>query len=637
MKLSNLISNPYRIHKYVGIILFALFYIVLATIGSDKLYWESTQTMFRYSFEYFNENWILLAGSFFTSQFLLQFFIFPYLGALIIVGLYVAIYFIIRNLLVEAKCSFLFAHYVALSMLVVLQWWVFSPTFSFLILIPLIAFYGTIVLFLSLQNQRNRQFYFMLFSLWILPFFVGAWTFVVGLFMILYIIQTTSSPKNKTLSKHKRFILPASLIFLVLLSLFFPPYIWQHTFFTQNYLDLLLSTPLLSFEQKYSVLWIFIATPVVIILIAQFVRIGSLLKNYIGVGIFITTVGVAVFLAFTSKTITLLNLFYKVERNIEHREWETALMNCNKYLTLTEHDEDKGLYYSWIVDDTKFALCMTGRLLEEFFSYNKYLGFGVLLPQSLENSDKSHTGVYNFLSAVGLPSEGMHSAFERTIGDNGSPLVLNNLIQMCFTLGDYRPSVEFINRLDESLLYKKQAQHYREMLMDTATISADSFYIRNRQLLPGHDFQTGWEVDANIIRLYRSNSNNQRALEYCFAVGLSYKEHFIILQDIDSLQKFNYTHIPRHIEEALLIHLNYGQDPEMTREKISNMTFAGMKIRPKTIDRCDEFFKELDKYNMGLFPSKRIAERFGDTYWYHFLFVKHKEIKLKGQNSYEIS
>lgn len=630
MKIPKFKTEIGRVHQGIGIATFALFYGVLAYFGKEQIYWEGTQNLFRYSADFFRTAWTSLETSpiatFYVNRFLLQFFIFPGLGALIIVGLYGLLYAILRKLQVNAGFSPIFSHYTALAFLTGFTIWMFLPIFSFFLLLPMIVFYGTIHLFSRIANVRKRR-YFACIMLWILPFFIGVWTFGIGLFAILY------ECKKKTFKSTLIFAL------LVLISILAPPYLWQYLLFTQNYLSILTTVPYyLSIAEK-SWFWPVIALPFALLIGATLIPKGRrLFKNVVGYGIFGVVFVSTAFWGFYNIDFQLFRLYFRTAYQVEHKDWESALSTCQRYLELVEQepDEDKGVYYAWIVDDVKFALCQTGRLLDDFFSYSKHLAFGILFPQALERADKSHPGVYNFNSSMGLHSEAIHSAFECVITGIGGPLVLENLIQSHLILGDYRPCVEFVNMLDESLFFRKQAKNYRKILQDTAILNTDSCYIRKRKLQPTHDFGTSWNIDKNMYGLFLANTNHQKAFEYAITTMLTYKEHHLIANHLERFKEFNYTHFPRHVEEALLILLNYGTDPEMTKEKILGTEFAGLKIREETINRCDEFFTYLDKYNAGQISSKTIREHFGDTYWHHFLFITLKPIELQGQTTYDI-
>lgn len=621
-------SKISKSHQFAGLSVFILLYGVLVYLGKDQIYWEGTQNLFRCSTSFFQTTWTSLdsnpIATFFANRFLLQFFIFPYIGALIIIVMYGMLYAIVRRLLTRLNVSPIFSHYGILAFLIGFTVWMFLPVFSFFFLLPMLVFYGAIDISIRIENICKRRILGCILGC-LLPFFIGAWTLGFVLFFILHEIKICSF-KSALLSS-----------VIVLISTLTPPYFWKYLHFAQIYENILMTIPQWSSISKNSWIWGVMILPFILLICTLFKpKIGSVLKDWMGYAIFGTTFVVAVVAGLTNKDFRLDALYYRAERQVEHKEWDSVLSTCQRYLEITESDSDKGLYYPWIVDNTKFALCQTGQLMEDFFTYNKYLGFGILFPQAIEFADKSHPGVYNFFSSVGLHSESVHSAFERVLSGTSGPLVLDNLIKSHLVLGDYRPCVEFVNILDESLLFKKQAKHYRHLLKDTAVLNTDSFYVCQRALLAKKEFQSNWNIDQNMYNLFLSNFDNQRAFEYTLTMMLSYKEYYLIVEHLDLLGKFNYSHIPRHIEEALLILFNYGVDSKITKDEILNSDFSGLKIREETIRRCDDFFTYLDKYNMGLITSKTIQERFGDTYWYHFLFVELKPIELQGQASYEV-
>jgi hypothetical protein len=357
----------------------------------------------------------------------------------------------------------------------------------------------------------------------------------------------------------------------------------------------------------------------------------------VGVGLFVVAFGTVATFVFTNKNLVLIKLYCATERHIEHRNWETALALCDRYLELTEHDEVKERHYQWMTDNAKFALSQTGRLLDDFFSYSKYLGFGILFPQMVEMPDRSHPGIYNFLSAIGVQADAVHANFEQVIIGYEGPLTLVNLIKSHLICGDYKPAVEFVTRLEQSLFFKKQAKEFRQFLNDPSLLETDSFYVQNRRILPRTDFQVGWKIDDDAFNIHLSNPDNQRAFEYALTVELSNKQYLNYPPYFDDfLIKFNYTRIPRHLEEVLIFSLGYGLNPEVDRALIQDLKFGGLKISEKTIDRYDDFLNALGKHQMGMFSFQNMQNRFGDTYWFHVLFVTLKPIEIRGQPTYDI-
>ncbi len=119
---------------------------------------------------------------------------------------------------------------------------------------------------------------------------------------------------------------------------------------------------------------------------------------------------------------------------------------------------------------------------------------------------------------------------------------------------------------------------------------------------------------------------------------MSNKQYLYYAPYFDSLIiQFNYTYIPRHLEECLIFHSGYGISPEMPRSELSNMEFGGLKISEKNLDRYDRFLIDLNKFQIGQVSREKLEERYGDTYWFHVLFIELKPIEIRGQPDYDIS
>jgi hypothetical protein len=618
MKLFKNNSESRLLHRFVETATFVLLCGIWGFFGKDKLYWEGMHSMFRYSADYFQEIWgrfidTTPIGFFFVNQFFRQFLIVPWLGALVVVGLSVLNYSIFKRLLSKHGFSAVAAQNITLSLLLALNvsmvFSLFNECFLFLAILP--VFYGTIAGYLNIKNTVARLI-FGFIMLWILPFFVGNWIMAFGLFMIIY--------EWKLLKQTAVFM----LCLAVLTSIFLPPYIWKYSI---NYSDMLSSTPISLNKAKNIGIILIMALPLMGVFGAMFFsNIGKFVKNRISYIIFGIVLCASVFTLATSKHIRLFNLYYRIEAKIEHRDWESVLKLCNTYLDLTEHRENKGFYYPYVVDNTKISLSQTGRLLNDFFSYTKYEGFGLLFSQNLTNTDMSHPGMYNFFSAVGLQSEAIRSTFNQITVDGGTPFTVQNLIQSYWIVGDFRPSVLFINRLDQTLFFRKQAGLFRKLLEDTAKLNSDPFYIQNRKLLPQKDFPVSQSnVDFNMLNHWLSNYDNQRAGEYVVAMALSAKQHAIVMPDIDYLlSNFKYRHIPRHIEEALIVQTLFTSEfsNEDPRELLLTREFGGLKIRRETIMRADNFFYNHDLFQNGQISFSDFQKSFGDTYWFHVLFVQ---------------
>jgi hypothetical protein len=625
------------IHRLIGVTSFVLLYWFWLSFGKDKIYWEGMRCLFSYSVEYFQEinsnlKSFIPVGFSYINLFFLQFLIVPWLGALVMVGLSVLNYIIIKRLLVKCRLSLIAAQYVALALIFAITvllffFHLFHGRFMFLTVLPI--FYGTILGYLSIKNSTIRII-FGLVMLWILSLFVGLWS--VAFVVLMLICEWLSLDKITTWF----------LVFLgILVSFFLPPYIWQHTFLDMYYIDMIMAKPIAINTLNAILLNVLIVgLPWRVVFATQwFPNFGRYIKNWMTYVVFVITIGWGATVLATNKDIQLLNLFYRIETNTEQRDWEAVLKYCDEYLHVTEESGNMGFSYYWVVDNTKFALVQTGRLLEDFFSYTRYEGFGLLFSQNLEISDLSHTGMYNFFLSMGLPSEAVRSAQNRVTFNTGLPFAQKCLAEAYLLAGDYRPAATMNNRLYKTLFFKKDALRFREFLTDTAKLNTDPFFAQHRKLLPQEHFATiQGNIDINIMRLWLSNPQNQRAGEYVVAMALSAKQHAVVFEEIEILfANFNYRHIPRHIEEALIAYFVFntpeglGMDPRYylaTQE-----FFGGLRIRRETIARADNFFHWLEKYQAGQVTFSEFEDAFGDTYWFHLLFIQVPPPEAPGQTS----
>jgi len=242
-------------------------------------------------------------------------------------------------------------------------------------------------------------------------------------------------------------------------------------------------------------------------------------------------------------------LYNRIEANAERGNWDAVLRHSERYLHLAEAS---GIFSPTVVDNTKFALVKTGRLLNEFFAFSRFEGFGILFSQDFPASEFRHPGAIRFLYDMGMDT------------DLGIGLV---------------------------------------------------------------------NLDNRVLRHWLANPQNQRAGEYVVMMGLSAKLHQNVMREIlFLLENFDYAYIPRHMEEAIIAHI-VSTAPERgieARGYLRTQTFGGLPIRLETIVHADDFFDWVDRLNAREILFSELRHRFGDTYWFHVLFM---EVPVPGRGN----
>jgi len=317
----------------------------------------------------------------------------------------------------------------------------------------------------------------------------------------------------------------------------------------------------------------------------------------------------------------------KIDAAANRNDWHNVLSLCNTFLELITTDLDKGkvgqrdVSIAWekAVIYTKYALVLTGELLENYFFYTRYRGFNELIPKQ-EDHIFLLPSAHRFFSAIELQTLALASAFNR-FEVTEVPSALNDFIQSSLIVGDYRTPTTFINRLEQHRKWRRQARAYRELLADTAAINADPYYIARRRLGPIGDFQVSWNFDRSILDLHFSNPNNQRAFEYALAFALLHNLDYYFSEIETLLARFDYDHIPRHLEEAILMISGYGWNPEISRNLVMTQRFGGLTIRPQTIFRHENLVHHFNMLHQGQISFDWFRDTYQDTYQYYRLIT----------------
>jgi len=316
----------------------------------------------------------------------------------------------------------------------------------------------------------------------------------------------------------------------------------------------------------------------------------------------------------------------RMDAAIERNNWYQALVLCNKILERVSADvaigrvDEDSAWSLWekTVIHTKYALVMTGELLENYFSYSHYHGFDSLIP-SQEFHISQLRSTHRFFSGIELQALALASAFNR-FETSEDPSALNDFIQSSLIAGDYFSLKTFINRLekDGNRKLRRQARKYRKLLADTNKINNDPYYIARRELGPTNDFFVNWDFDLSITKFHFSNPKNQKAFEYTMMFALLHNIDDYFPEILTLLETFNYSHIPRHLEEAILMVSGYGWNPEISQNLISAQTFGGLTIRPQTIARHENLVYHFNMLQQGQITFDWFADMYRDTYQFHY-------------------
>lgn len=262
---------------------------------------------------------------------------------------------------------------------------------------------------------------------------------------------------------------------------------------------------------------------------------------------------------------------------------------------------------------TNVALAETGQLSDSFFNYRQKGDGGTLFLKWEIVSEVLKRGGY-FYYAVGIINEAQRWAYEYMVMQGNSPEVIKMLIKTDLIKGKHELAEKYVEILEKSVFYKKDAREFRAMIHNSNKVANHKELGRMQKLDVKRDFFVQANTPAvNLDYILEADSTNMAAIEYKLAWLMLTKDMQGVVNMLPVMEKAGYTRLPKNVEEVVATYqlLKVGEMPELTYLTVSRQT----KLR------FQEFYK-IFQQNQG---SKSLAQRaltknFAHTYWYYVFF-----------------
>jgi len=318
---------------------------------------------------------------------------------------------------------------------------------------------------------------------------------------------------------------------------------------------------------------------------------------------------ITVLLSFVSSDKTLL----RINRFADQKMWPQVLevartLPYKRYTFVAVHTINRALYE-------------TGKLPDEMFSYPQEPGYfmldwGRLRPSYIFQLE-------DISLQLGLVSESQYYACN-ALGEYGDhPLILKWLALINIAKGQTEAAKVFLRALSGYSHYRGWAKDALRRLETDPLWSTDPQIEHIRSVMVprcpanfGLFLQT-LSAENEFDELLQRNRGNRMAFEYKMAYYLLNRQLENFVDALDCLDNFDYPTIPRHYEEAIAIY------EYLSGEKID---LHGQQINPQMRQTCREFFESLAPYDVfdRQKASEELGGRFGDTYFFYYLFGQSK-------------
>ena len=260
-----------------------------------------------------------------------------------------------------------------------------------------------------------------------------------------------------------------------------------------------------------------------------------------------------------------------------------------------------------------FALSKKGELLDKLFLYPQ-VNMSSLLNEQFGTFVEEHSVYSEIYYHLGIVSQTLELSLAAMAGTYpGTPLLLQQFIRSRIVMGDYDLAGKMVYRLENTYSYKDWAKHQRTFLHNDAAVEADADYGLKRRTLPelSSEFVSMNGLLYDLMKVLNANPENNVAREYVIAC-------LLVQKDFDYIRSFveeNYgtpvlPTLPTRLQEAVVTYMERDMD-YCRRYGVSEQTIARFaSFRQKVLT--------LRRRQPNANPKSQLSE-FRDTFWFYML------------------
>ena len=259
------------------------------------------------------------------------------------------------------------------------------------------------------------------------------------------------------------------------------------------------------------------------------------------------------------------------------------------------------------------ALSHKGKLLSNLFDLEQYSPISLIIQGDYTIPDLTimMTHIYYQMGNVGAS---MNKAFNSFVGTRyGNPIMLKMLVKANLIYGTYDLADKYISLLEKTWAYSDWAKEQRRFLYNDEAVNSDPEYGAKRKGLPDKDyfvFNRGPYVD--MLHLLESGSTDLGTRDYAIA--------FVILaKDPKNTKRFVEEYYGTEVMKEVPVVLQQALIA-MSEDDLDYCRAHG--VTEETIKAYEEYKRAyLNARNSGMNPAAALKRDFRKTYWYYYMFV----------------
>ena len=297
-----------------------------------------------------------------------------------------------------------------------------------------------------------------------------------------------------------------------------------------------------------------------------------------------------------AKTLKLKKLDYFARTE----QWDKTIEECKGKLT-------NFLYMCHL----NMALANKGELSDKMFNFDQRGPQGLLVQwNKSENISCMLSDIYFTMGATASSQE---MAFEGYVSamEDGNPRMLKRLVQTNLIYGTYPVAEKYISILEKTYAYRDWAQSQRKYLYNDEVVESDPILGTRRRMLPDRNSLAMIKGLAGDLALFlEKGPANSAALQYLGAMYLLAKD----LEGFKALvEKYYGTEflpvLPVHFQEAVIVMSE--KDPDYWKR---------FNVSEAIVARFTDYKKQVLANRNNSAIAGLLNRSYGNTYWFYFMF-----------------
>ena len=297
-----------------------------------------------------------------------------------------------------------------------------------------------------------------------------------------------------------------------------------------------------------------------------------------------------------AKTLKLKKLDYFARTE----QWDKTIEECKGKLT-------NFLYMCHL----NMALANKGELSDKMFNFDQRGPQGLLVQwNKSENISCMLSDIYFTMGATASSQEMAFAGYVSAMED-GNPRMLKRLVQTNLIYGTYPVAEKYISILEKTYAYRDWAQSQRKYLYNDEVVESDPILGTRRRMLPDRNSLAMIKGLAGDLALFlEKGPANSAALQYLGAMYLLAKD----LEGFKALvEKYYGTEflpvLPVHFQEAVIV-MSEKEPDYWKRFNVSETIVA----------RFTDYKKQVLANRNNSAIAGLLNRSYGNTYWFYFMF-----------------